>query len=233
MANITSANLQTPLLKWMAKYAVIGDLATKGRDFRMGPTASARIAVGISQTTRSPYVALTGDDDIVFSSFDISKIAFARNVNNRDWLVFVTPDASQGRAKTPVPMRIWFPAQEGIFDGWCGTKDQIVQIIHLTEAQVALMPNVSEEDINIIGEAPLTLQGDWTGLEVIADMTPEEVEGLEEPEEVAIETAPVSAPLMEEDEEDVGAEIERLRAASEQEQLEEIEGLDIDSLLNI
>mgnify|MGYP001426959111 CR=1 FL=1 len=196
-------NLKTPLLQWMAAYAMTGDMrvSPNNRDIRMGGAASMRIAVGLSEENAHTYVGIAAGDDIPLGSIPITSVAFARKIQDRDWLVIVTNDATDGRSKKPIPLRIWFPANTGIFDAWCGIKpDETVTLCSITPDMI---PIASPDSIQPIGEFPLTLQGDWKGVEVIETIEDEpeiEIESLQMPEMGGEETfftkptSPATAP---------------------------------------
>ncbi len=183
-------NLKTPFLQWLAAYAMTGDmrLSANNRDVRMGGAASARIAVGISEDGTKNFVGIAAGDDIPLGSIPITSVAFARRIQDRDWLVIVTNDATAARAKTPVPLRIWFPANSGTFDPWCGIRpDETITLCRIT---AEMIPSASPERIEPIAEVPLTLQGNWQGVEVIES----------EPPEPEIEIAVLQVPDMGEEE---------------------------------
>lgn len=179
-------NLKTPFLQWLAAYAMTGDmrLSPNNRDVRMGGAASARIAVGISEDGTKNYVGIAGGDDIPIGSIPITSVAFARGIQDRDWLVLVTNDATAARSKTPVPLRIWFPANTGTFDPWCGIRpDETITLCRITSDMI---PAATPERIEPIIEVPLTLQGNWSGVEAIES----------EPTEPEIEIAVLQVPDM-------------------------------------
>lgn len=166
-------NLKTPFLQWLAAYATTGDmrLSPNNRDIRMGGAASARIAVGLSEDGTKNYIGIAAGDDIPIGSIPISSVAFARRIQDRDWLVLLTNDATNGRSETPVPLRIWFPANSGTFDPWCGIRpDETVTLCRLT---AEMIPAASPDTLEPIIEVPLSLQGDWRGVEVIESEPPE------------------------------------------------------------
>lgn len=226
MTSPSTANLNAPILNWLATYAKVGEMKFKGRDFFVGPSASSRIAIGISDKTRQTFLGFTGDDDVVFSSFEISSIAFVRRVQERDWLVIVTDDGSNGRADTPIPMRIWFPANIGLFDGWAGIPDYAsIQIIRLIDDTLRL----SDSSVEVLNTIPLTLQGKWDGVEVIIE--PDEDDLSLENEEAEIVTSQMPEVDMAAEEEDIMADIRAAQEGQSASQADELDGIDIDALL--
>lgn len=226
MTSPSSANLKTPILGWLATYAKVGEMKFKGRDFFVGPSASSRLAIGISDKTRQTFLGFTGDDDVVFTSFVIASIAFVRRVQDKDWLVVVTDDGSNGRADEPIPMRIWFPANAGLFDGWAGIPEHAsVQLIRVTDDNMRL----SDDSVDIIESVPLTLQGNWKGVEVIEE--PDEDDLSLVPEEAEIETSQMPDVDLAAEEEDVMAEIRAAQELGAEADASELEGIDIDALL--
>lgn len=170
-------NFETPLLKY-AVTAIKNGGIMKGSDLRMPPGSSMRLAIGMDDQHQIYLGVQAGSTEvIVFESFQIAEVAFARQTAGRDWLVISTADASAGRGKTKdgrlprqIPMRLWYPVNNHLFDGFGGLRDD--RHILFTEMRfVNGHPESSGEDV--LFEAPLKLRGIWNDVEVIEDEVPE------------------------------------------------------------
>lgn len=217
-----SVNLQTPLAQFLAQMASANELKISRRDFKLGALASSYLSVGIDDN-RAFYIGMPDWMIDLMQEFPISSVAFARQVQNQDWLVIVTDDASNGRnADDPVPLRFWFPANPGLFDSFAGIKDRVIKFIPTIVDPKGQPVSVSDEPEPKI-EAPLTLQGDWNGVIQIED------EG-----EVAdvVELDLGDGAVAHEGEESLSDFQDDLDAASGELRPEDLDGLDLDALLN-
>lgn len=179
--NPNQLNMQTPILKYIAKAKKFGAKIKDGKkyvDVIMPPVMSKRYAIGID-TDRKIYFAVQSDEAYIFQEFEISEVSFVRKlVDKKDWLVITTDDASNGRGRQAkglgekkIPLRFWFEATDGIFDGFNGIdEDKIISFIGLN-----FVNNHPEASGEVFLEANLKLRGNWDGVEEIEDVKEEEV----------------------------------------------------------
>lgn len=170
-------NMQTPLLRYIATAIKNGGQLTKTGDLKLPFASSKRVAVGIDER-KTIYLAFQSDEAFVFQTFTINEVSFVRNVSQSDWVVIRTPDASNGRGKIKngkiskeIPMRFWFPANKGTFDGFAGIPED-KQISFIEMSFVNHHPEASGE---VIFEVPLKLRGKWDDLEIIEESMEEEI----------------------------------------------------------
>jgi len=174
--NPSDLNLKTPLIKYLATAIKYGANISKKGDVKMSIALSKRMAVGIDDT-RSIYVAMQSDEAFVFQEFIVSEVSFVRNVSDSDWLVITTKDASNGRGKSPkglgnkeIPLRFWYPANKGTFDGFYGiSEDKTINFIEMT-----FVNNHPEASGTPFMEVPLKLRGKWDDVEYIEEENAEE-----------------------------------------------------------
>lgn len=170
-------NMQTPLLRYIATSIKNGGQLTKNGDLRLPFAASKRVAVGIDEK-KIIYMALQSDEAFAFQTVTINEVSFVRNVSQSDWLVVRISDASNGRGKAKngkmpkeIPMRFWFPANKGTFDGFAGiSEDKQIAFIEMN-----FINNHPEASGDIIFEVPLKLRGKWDDLEIIEEDAVEQI----------------------------------------------------------
>lgn len=217
-----SVNLETPLAQFLAQMASANELRVSRRDFKLGALASAYISIGIDDN-RAFYIGMPDWMIDLMKEFPISSVAFARQIQDQDWLVIITEDASNGRNKdNPIPLRFWFPANPGLFDAFAGIKDRVIKFIPTVidpKGQPVSLSDTPEPKI----EAPLTLQGDWRGVLQIED------EG-EVPDVVELDLGNGAEAL--EGEESLSSLQDEIDRDSGEVTADDISGLDLDALLN-
>ena len=184
---LSAINLKAPFLKWVSGYirskeAVIGQ-SGQTIDITFGPSASIRMALGYSEQSGRTYIGVSDDSDIALSDLDVSSVVFGRRIKDADWVVLIADNIAAERdipesflkninpGSTPpaIQVRLWFPAGRGLLDSWSGIPPSAQIVLGALPKQIPRTRIISESDFFTINTLPLSLKGNWRGVEIITN----------------------------------------------------------------
>jgi hypothetical protein len=132
----------------------------QGCDILMGIMASKRFSFGIDND-RTPILGIAHDDIEAVMSLSWNNVAFVKDFKKKTWISLSVKDIRKenSRSNNPVPLRLWLPISEGLFDAFMFIENKPTQIKIIGTFIKAGKPISKEEPpLEIL---PLTFAGNW------------------------------------------------------------------------
>jgi hypothetical protein len=154
-----------PFIIWCAYLHKRGLADFRKNDVVMNDYGARRFTVGVETAKDAglPVIGLNIHDAKVFREFSWNTAGMVMGQKNKDWIAFAAKDVRHRESiePDPVPLRLWVPYPQGVFDVWLETQPERINIKRVKNGKGST-PQFEKAPFMSL---PLSIKNKWEDLE--------------------------------------------------------------------